>query len=108
MRARSPRRTSAASRFRPAPAGAALCETETEAETDAAAAAPAPAAALVVEASDLEVTPALDDDALFSLDEAPEAWHSVTLELSTEELDRLRIRAQAEGLSPEEFLRGLI
>jgi ribonuclease HI len=86
------------------PGWSGACETE----TNAAAAAPAPAAALVVEASDLEVTPALDDDALFSLDEAPEAWHSVTLELSTEELDRLRIRAQAEGLSPEEFLRGLI
>ena len=86
------------------PGWSGACETE----TDAAAAAPAPAAALVVQASDLEVTPALDDDALFSLDEAPEAWHSVTLELSTEELDRLRIRAQAEGLSPEEFLRGLI
>ncbi|RXZ46750.1 ribonuclease HI [Agromyces fucosus] len=48
------------------------------------------------------------DDALFSLEEAPEAWHSVTLELSTEEIDRLRLRAQAEGLSPEEFLRRLI
>ncbi|KRC58717.1 hypothetical protein ASE14_19530 [Agromyces sp. Root81] len=48
------------------------------------------------------------DDALFSLDEEPEAWHSVRLELSTEEIDRLRVRAQAVGLSPEEFLRGLI
>lgn len=48
------------------------------------------------------------DDALFSLDDEPEAWHSVTLELSTEEIDRLRVRAQAEGLSPEEFLRRLI
>jgi ribonuclease HI len=47
------------------------------------------------------------DDALFSLDDA-EAWHSITLELSTEEIERLRVRAQAEGLSPEEFLRGLI
>ncbi|MFC9560730.1 RNase H family protein [Agromyces sp. NPDC056965] len=48
------------------------------------------------------------DDALFSLDDEPEAWHSLTLELSTEEIDRLRVRAQAEGLSPEEFLRRLI
>jgi ribonuclease HI len=86
------------------PGWSGACETP----TDASAAVPAPAAALVVEASDAEVIPTLDDDALFSLDEAPEAWHSVTLELSTEELDRLRIRAQAEGLSPEEFLRGLI
>jgi ribonuclease HI len=77
-------------------------------ETDAPAQAPAPVAELVDEASDPEVAPGTDDDALFSLDEAPEAWHSVTLELSTEELERLRIRALAEGLSPEEFLRRLI
>lgn len=48
------------------------------------------------------------DDALFSLDDVAEAWHSITLELSTEELDRLRLRAQADGVSPEDFLRGLI
>ena len=77
-------------------------------ETEPAAQGPAPVAELVDEASDPEVAPGTDDDALFSLDEAPEAWHSVTLELSTEELERLRIRALAEGLSPEEFLRGLI
>ncbi len=52
--------------------------------------------------------PALDDDALFVLGDDAEAWHVVTLELSTEELDRLRVRAQAAGRSPEEFLRGLI
>ena len=46
--------------------------------------------------------------ALFSLDEAPDAWHALTLELSTEEHDRLLQRARSEGLSPEEFLRGLI
>ena len=92
------------------PGWSGACETETDATAaaPALAAAPAPAEALVVDASDPEVTPTADDDALFSLDEAPEAWHSVTLELSTEELDRLRVRAQAEGLSPEEFLRGLI
>jgi ribonuclease HI len=77
-------------------------------ETEPAAQGPAPVAELVDEASDPEVAPGVDDDALFSLDEGPEAWHSVTLELSTEELERLRIRALAEGLSPEEFLRGLI
>jgi ribonuclease HI len=77
-------------------------------ETDAAAAAPEPVAEPADEVSDAEVVPHVDDDALFSLDEAPEAWHSVTLELSTEELERLRIRALAEGLSPEEYLRGLI
>ena len=49
-----------------------------------------------------------DEPALFSLDEAPDAWHALTLELSTEEHDRLLQRARSEGLSPEEFLRGLI
>ncbi len=49
-----------------------------------------------------------DDAALFSLDELPEEWHAITLDLSTEEYDRLVVRARAEGVSPEEFLRGLI
>lgn len=50
-----------------------------------------------------------DDDAaaLFVLDELA-AWHTLTVELSTEELDRLVQRARAEGVPPEEFLRGLI
>lgn len=51
---------------------------------------------------------ASDDDALFSLDEPAETWHTLTLELSTEELERLHRRARADGVSPEEFLRGLI
>jgi ribonuclease HI len=83
-------------------------------ESDTAASAPEPATAErpLLEPTDLG-TPELSvgaadlDDALFSLDDA-EAWHSITLELSTEEIERLRVRAQAEGLSPEEFLRGLI
>ncbi|WP_022890007.1 RNase H family protein [Agromyces italicus] len=45
---------------------------------------------------------------LFELDEAPDAWQTLTLELSTEEHDRLVQRARAAGVSPEEFLRGLI
>ncbi|PWC02921.1 RNase H family protein [Agromyces badenianii] len=63
---------------------------------------------LDVSAPELDVSAPGPDDALFSLDDEPEAWHSITLELSTEELDRLRVRAQAEGVPPEEFLRGLI
>jgi ribonuclease HI len=51
---------------------------------------------------------ASDDDALFVLGEPAEPWHTLTLELSTEELDRLVQRARAEGVSPEEYLRGLI
>ncbi len=49
-----------------------------------------------------------DDVTLFALDDLPAAWHTLTLELSTEEHDRLVQRARAEGLSPEDFLRGLI
>lgn len=48
------------------------------------------------------------DDALFDLDEAATAWHTLTLELSTEEHERLVLRARAEGASPEDFLRSLI
>ncbi len=58
------------------------------------------------ERDDLE--PLTDDDALFALDEAPDAWHALTIELSTEEHERLVQRARAEGVSPEDFLRGLI
>ena len=59
-------------------------------------------------ALDTDPEPDTDEPALFSLDEAPDAWHALTLELSAEEHDRLLQRARSEGLSPEEFLRGLI
>ncbi|GAA1503434.1 ribonuclease HI [Agromyces terreus] len=66
-------------------------------------------------ASALDPTPAgptdavpQDDDALFTLDDAPDAWHQLTVELSTEEHDRLLQLARASGVSPEEYLRGLI
>lgn len=49
-----------------------------------------------------------EDDALFSFDEAPDAWHQLTVELSTEEHDRLLQRSRAAGLAPEEYLRSLI
>ncbi|GAA1820552.1 RNase H family protein [Agromyces neolithicus] len=48
------------------------------------------------------------DDALFAIDDLSAAWHTLTVELSTEEHNRLVQRARAEGVSPEEFLRGLI
>lgn len=49
-----------------------------------------------------------EEPALFPLDETDEAWHTLTIELSAEEHDRLVQRARAEGVSPEEFLRGQI
>ncbi|MDF2575617.1 MAG: ribonuclease [Agromyces sp.] len=49
-----------------------------------------------------------DDAVLFSLEQPADEWHGLTVELTTEELERLVQRARAEGVSPEEFLRGLI
>ncbi|MEV1130441.1 ribonuclease H [Agromyces sp. NPDC049794] len=66
----------------------------------------APAAELAP--AEVAFAAASDDDALFSLDEPVDEWHTMTLELTTEELDRLVQRARAEGVPPEEFLRGLI
>ncbi|MDQ0892937.1 ribonuclease HI [Agromyces ramosus] len=69
---------------------------------------PEPAAALVDPEASAVPELELGDDALFDLDEAATAWHTLTLELSTEEHERLVVRARAEGVSPEDFLRGLI
>jgi len=45
------------------------------------------------------------DDALFSLEEE---WHSIELHLNPEELQRWTLRARQGGVTPDEFLRGLI
>lgn len=50
----------------------------------------------------------VDDVALFPIDDMPQQWHAITVELSTDEHDRLLQRARAEGVSPEDLLRGLI
>lgn len=49
-----------------------------------------------------------DDDALFSFQDPIAEWRTMALELTTEEHTRLVERARAAGLTPEEFLRGLI
>lgn len=49
-----------------------------------------------------------EDDALFSFQDPTAEWRTMTLELTTEEHTRLVERARADGLTPEEFLRGLI
>jgi ribonuclease HI len=73
--------------------------------------------AVAAAGDDLELEPAdaidpigvaSDDESLFSLDELPEEWHTVSLDLSAEEYERLLVRARAEGVPPEDFLRGLI
>lgn len=48
------------------------------------------------------------EPSLFALAEDEAQWHTLTLELSADEHDRLIARARAEGTSPEELLRGLI
>lgn len=45
---------------------------------------------------------------LFALAEDEAQWRTLTLELSADEHDRLVARARAEGVSPEDLLRGLI
>jgi ribonuclease HI len=49
-----------------------------------------------------------DDDALFSFQDPIAEWRTMALELTTEEHTRLVERARAAGVTPEEFLRGLI
>ena len=51
---------------------------------------------------------AIEDDALFSYEDPDSEWLPMTVELTTEEHRRLVERARAAGMSPEEFLRGLI
>ena len=64
---------------------------------------------LDVEASaDDPMVDGVDDVALFPIDDMPQQWHTITVELSTDEHDRLVQRARAEGISPEDLLRGLI
>jgi ribonuclease HI len=49
-----------------------------------------------------------EDDALFSFQDPIAEWRTLALELTTEEHTRLVERARAAGVTPEEFLRGLI
>lgn len=48
------------------------------------------------------------DAALFDFEDPTADWTTLSLELTTEEHMRLVERARAAGVSPEEFLRGLI
>ncbi|HXH34374.1 MAG TPA: RNase H family protein [Plantibacter sp.] len=48
-----------------------------------------------------------DDGALFSLEPEP-VWHSLSLEITADEQERLARRAREQGTSVQEFLRGLI
>lgn len=48
------------------------------------------------------------DAALFDFEDVTADWTTLSLELTTEEHTRLVERARAAGMSPEEFLRGLI
>ena len=58
--------------------------------------------------ADDPVVDVAEDLALFPIDDMAQQWHTITVELSTDEHDRLVQRARAEGISPEDLLRGLI
>lgn len=49
-----------------------------------------------------------DDAALFDFEDPTADWTTLSVELTTEEHARLVERARGAGVSPEEFLRGLI
>ncbi|WP_430645756.1 RNase H family protein [Agromyces sp. GXS1127] len=65
---------------------------------------PEPAAPAASALADREA----EDAALFDFDDPAADWRTLSLELTTEEHTRLVERARAAGLTPEEFLRGLI
>jgi ribonuclease HI len=50
----------------------------------------------------------LEDASLFDFDDPAVDWLTLPLELTLEEHTRLVERARAAGVTPEEFLRGLI
>ncbi|TYL50244.1 RNase H family protein [Agromyces mariniharenae] len=91
------------------------CEPATDAAAPrvAEARAPAPAASVTPAAPTAPAATALEDRAaedatLFDFDDPAADWTTLSLELTTEEHMRLVERARAAGVSPEEFLRGLI
>lgn len=61
----------------------------------------------LIEPSPMESEP---DDALFALGDTLDEteWHTLELQLTTEEFQRLTRRARDSGTAPDEFLRGLI
>ncbi|UIP59160.1 ribonuclease H family protein [Agromyces marinus] len=74
----------------------------------AADAPDAPPAVAAVPAASVIADRESEDAALFDFDEPEADWRTLPLELTTEEHTRLVERARAAGLTPEEFLRGLI
>lgn len=70
-----------------------------EVEPDAVEATPVAAPGVITQEA---------EPTLFALAEDEAQWHTLTLELSADEHDRLVARARAEGVSPEDLLRGLI
>ncbi|GAA2028879.1 hypothetical protein GCM10009819_10730 [Agromyces tropicus] len=62
---------------------------------------PVPAAAVLADRES-------EDTTLFDFDDPSADWRTLTLELTTDEHTRLVERAREAGVTPEEFLRGLI
>ena len=85
------------------------CEPVTDAADAAASATPAaPAAPSAASAATALEDRAAEDATLFDFDDPAADWHTLSLELTSEEHTRLIERARAAGQTPEEFLRGLI
>ncbi|WP_353810486.1 ribonuclease H family protein [Agromyces sp. SYSU T00194] len=119
----APEPTPADADAQPAPAGPTPAATTARASATSASTAPAGATPAATKARS-SATPAStsargpaasarpdradDDAALFDFDEPEADWRTLQLELTTEEHTRLTERARAAGITPEEFLRGLI
>ncbi len=83
---------------------------EAPSETSSEPAEPAAVTPTVVEVDEPRTAPvfdAEDDGALFSLDVEP-TWHTLTLEVTADEHERLVRRAREAGTSVEDLLRSLI
>ncbi|MRX45507.1 RNase H family protein [Agromyces kandeliae] len=84
------------------------CEPATDAAPTAVAVATAEPPAPPVPAAAALADREAEDASLFDFDEPEADWRTLSLELTTEEHTRLVERARAAGVTPEEFLRGLI
>lgn len=91
-------------------AGAAPVTRAAEAEAAGSHGATEPELFADLEAEETRSAPVFDsedDGALFSLETEP-VWHTLSLDITAQEQERLTRRAREQGTSVQEFLRGLI
>ncbi|MFD4422680.1 RNase H family protein [Agromyces sp. NPDC058484] len=84
------------------------CESADAAGEPVIAADVAPGASAVSAVEAAAADRASEEATLFDFDDPAADWLTLSLELTTEEHTRLVERARAAGVTPEEFLRGLI